>query len=121
MTDTVLGANTQVKGTLRSRGNVHLGDIFEGEILSGGAVRVARSATLDGDLFADTAVVAGLVRGNIIARTIRLLETGKVIGNLRSEKLITTDGAQIQGAITLEDSLDPMAVADQREAGGEST
>ncbi len=108
---TVLAANTRFVGDLRSEGHVHLEDTFEGNIAARGRVSLGRQATLEGNLVADQAVVAGLVRGDVTARTIRVLETGRVLGNLRMEKLMTEEGAFIQGVITLEDSLDAVRPA----------
>jgi len=42
----------------------------------------------------------------VTARRITVLGTGRILGNLRMEKLMTEDGAFIQGVITLEKSLE---------------
>ena len=116
-THTILAANTHFTGTLKAQGNVHLEDIFTGDISARGRVTVGKNATLDGSLICAEVVIAGLVRGNVAARTVSVLSTGRVLGDLRIEKLLTEEGAYLQGLITLEEDLDPSAV--EAEAGSD--
>ena len=103
---TVLGPNTEFTGTLKTREDVRLEDIFTGTIIARGQVEVGRNATLDGNLYCETANIAGLIRGNIAASTISVTDTGRVLGDLQSEKLITEDEAFIEGTITLLEAFD---------------
>ncbi len=113
---TILGANTRIVGSLKSEGHVHLEDTFEGNIAAGGRVSLGGEATLDGNLICERAIVAGLVKGDVTARTISVLGTGRVLGNLRMEKLLTEEGAFIQGTITLEESLLAARPAETKQA-----
>ncbi len=103
---TVLGPSTEFTGTLKSQGDVRLEDIFTGTIFARGQVEIGPNATLDGDLYCETVTVAGLVRGNLAANTISITDTGRVLGDLQSEKLITEDEAFIEGTITLLEAFD---------------
>ncbi len=107
---TVLGPNTEFKGALKSQGDVRLEDIFTGTIIARGQVEIGQNATLDGDLYCEAVTVAGLVRGNLSATTISITDTGRVLGNLQSEKLITEDEAFIEGTVTLLEAFDLKAV-----------
>ncbi len=113
-TQTVLGANTRFVGTLKSEGDVQIEDIFVGDITARGRVSLGKQASLNGDLICDQATIAGLVKGDVIARRITVLGTGRILGNLRMEKLMTEEGAFIQGLITLEKQLDPAEVVAER-------
>ncbi|MBN1119723.1 MAG: polymer-forming cytoskeletal protein [Anaerolineae bacterium] len=103
---TILGPNTEFTGTLKSQGDVRLEDIFTGTIIARGQVEIGQNATLDGDLYCEAVTVAGLVRGNLSATTISITDTGRVLGNLQSEKLITEDEAFIEGTVTLLETFD---------------
>jgi cytoskeletal protein CcmA (bactofilin family) len=105
----VLGTDTKFVGTLTSGGDVRLEDSFVGDIRAKGRVELGRGARLDGDLIGDKVVVGGLVKGNIIARQIVVLDTGRVLGDMRMEKLTTEEGAFLQGLIKLEDRVDTEA------------
>lgn len=106
VTTSILGANTHFVGTLHTEGNVEVADRFDGDITAKGYVKLGPEATLDGDLICERAVVAGLVKGDIIARSVKILGSGRVLGGLKMERLFTEEGAFIQGLITLEDKLD---------------
>jgi cytoskeletal protein CcmA (bactofilin family) len=105
-TRTILGTGARFVGRLHAQGDVAIEDIFEGEITSRGVVRVGQHGTLDGSLVCREAVIAGLVRGNVTARAISITATGRILGDLQAEKLLTEEGTAIQGMIRLEETLD---------------
>ncbi len=113
---TILGARTHFVGTLTSEGNVHVEDTFKGDIQARGSISLGKGASIDGNLVCDRAIVGGLVKGDITARTILVLSSGRVLGDLRMEKLMTEDGAFIQGVITLEESLSAQKAPDEKPA-----
>lgn len=104
---TVIGLKTRITGTLKTEGDVTLADIFEGDITARGEVRVGVNATLDGNLCCQSAVVAGLVRGDVRAKVINITGTGRILGNLHAERLLTEDGSFIEGTITLDYEVHP--------------
>lgn len=104
---TVLGANTHFEGTLKSKNSVRLEGNFTGDISARGSVQIGESATLKGNLVGNQVVVAGIVHGDITAKKISVLRTGRVWGDLRLESLMTEEGGFIQGIITMEESLNP--------------
>lgn len=106
---TVLGTGTRFVGTLTSEGNVRLESAFIGDIRARGIVDLGRSARLDGDLIGERVTIGGLVKGDITARQIVVLNTGRVLGDLRMEKLTTEEGSFLQGVIKLENRVDTEA------------
>ena len=110
----ILGANTRFVGTLKSEGDVQVEDIFVGDIQARGRVSLGKQASLDGDLLCEQAIIAGLVKGDVTARRITVLGTGRILGDLRMEKLMTEEGAFIQGVITLEKELEIGEVMQER-------
>lgn len=104
--ETVIGAGTQVVGALRSEGDVRLYDVFSGDVAALGTVTVSAKARLEGNLTCSSAVVAGLVSGNVTARLVTLLSGGRILGDVRTERLATDEGAAVEGVITLEETID---------------
>jgi cytoskeletal protein CcmA (bactofilin family) len=92
--ESVLGANTHVEGTL------------EGDVTIQGKVIIGERGTLEGDLIGEAVSVSGVVRGDITARKTAILRTGRVWGNLRQEALMTEEGGFIQGLVTMEENID---------------
>jgi cytoskeletal protein CcmA (bactofilin family) len=104
---TILAMKTRITGSLKTEGDVTLADIFEGDITARGEVRVGRNATLDGDLSCQSAFIAGLVRGDVTAKVINITGTGRVLGSLHTERLLTEEGSFIEGTVTLDYEVKP--------------
>ena len=105
-TESILGANTLFEGTLKNAGDVRLDGDFVGDIAAQGKVTIGEQGKLEGNLVGEVAAVAGIVRGDITARKVSILRTGRVWGNLRLETLMTEEGGFIQGLVTMEEELD---------------
>jgi cytoskeletal protein CcmA (bactofilin family) len=104
--ETVLGINTHFEGDLKSEGNVRVDGAFIGDITARGRVLIGEVASVEGDIVGEAVAIGGLVRGDIVARKISVLRTGRVWGDLVSEALATEEGAFIQGQITMEERVD---------------
>jgi cytoskeletal protein CcmA (bactofilin family) len=121
VSETVLGINTHFEGDLKSEGNVRVDGAFIGDITARGRVLIGEVASVEGDIIGEAVAIGGLVRGDIVARKISVLRTGRVWGDLVSEALATEEGAFIQGQITMEEHVDiagrlpPSAEADELE------
>src|SRR5215470_16772177 len=99
--ETVLGANSTMKGELKSQANVRLDGTFEGSLQIDGNVLVGETAKITADINAKNISVAGAVRGNINGNKIQLLRTGRVWGDILATALTTEEGAFIDGKITM--------------------
>lgn len=100
--ETVLGANTTVKGELRSKTNVRIDGNFEGSLEIDGNIFVGETARIVADIQSRNEVkVAGAVRGNINGRKVHLSRTGRVWGDISTGSLTADDGAYIEGKITM--------------------
>ena len=106
MIDTVLGTGAHLKGNLKTEGNVRIHGTFVGDITAQGKVAIGENGKLEGDLTSEAVDVGGQVHGNILARKVAVVRTGRIWGDLRLEKLVTEEGAFIQGVVTMEDKID---------------
>ncbi|MCC7448374.1 MAG: polymer-forming cytoskeletal protein [Anaerolineae bacterium] len=99
--ETVLGANSTLKGEFRSQANVRIDGTFEGKLEIDGNVLVGETARITADIHAKNISVAGAVRGNISGNKIQLLRTGRVWGDISATAITTEEGAFIDGKITM--------------------
>jgi cytoskeletal protein CcmA (bactofilin family) len=104
-TETVLGIGSAFEGTLKCEGNVRLDGYFKGNISARGKVTLGERGKLEGDLLCESAAVAGVLRGDITARKVSILRTGRIWGNLQIETLVTEEGGFIQGLITMQETV----------------
>jgi len=104
-TETVLGVGSAFEGTLKCEGNVRLDGYFKGNISARGKVTLGERGKLEGDLLCESAAVAGVLRGDITARKVSILRTGRIWANLQIETLVTEEGGFIQGLITMQETV----------------
>ncbi len=99
--ETVLGANSTLKGEFVSQANVRLDGVFEGTLQIEGNVLVGETARVTADIHAKNISIAGAVRGNVSGNKIQLLRTGRVWGDISATAITTEEGAFIDGKITM--------------------
>jgi cytoskeletal protein CcmA (bactofilin family) len=99
--ETVLGANSTLRGELRSQANVRLDGTFEGTLEIEGNVLVGETGKVTADINARNVVIAGAVRGNVSGNKVQLLKTSRVWGDISAAAITTEEGAFIDGKITM--------------------
>jgi cytoskeletal protein CcmA (bactofilin family) len=99
--ETVLGANSTLRGDLKSQANVRLDGTFEGNLEIEGNVLVGETGKVTADIHARNVVIAGAVRGNVSGNKVQLLRTSRVWGDISASAITTEEGAFIDGKITM--------------------
>ena len=99
----VVSANSNWNGVLRTEGSINVHGRAEGELHAASDVFVAEGAEVDAHIYADNVVVAGTVRGKVEARSrLELLAQGNVSGDVKAARLIVHEGAQLAGQLKME-------------------
>ncbi len=105
--DSVLGPGLNWHGSLSGTGGVRIEGAFEGEIALRGLVVVGESGRVTCEhLRAHTLIVAGTLKGDIVAKRVEIAPTGRVWGDVVAESFSTQEGAFLRGKITMEEQLD---------------
>ena len=99
--ETVLGANSTLRGDLKSQANIRLDGTFEGNLEIEGNVLVGETGKITADINAKNVVIAGAVRGNVNGNKVQLLRTSRVWGDISAAAITTEEGAFIDGKITM--------------------
>lgn len=104
---TVIGAGISLKGSLGGSGGVRIEGAFDGEINLRGLLVVGESGRVTCErLRAVTVIVAGAVRGDILAEKLEIRKTGRVWGNVVVAAFATEEGAFLRGQIRMEEKVD---------------
>jgi cytoskeletal protein CcmA (bactofilin family) len=112
----VLGPGINWQGNLRGSGGVRIEGTFEGEIQIRGLVVVGETGRVTCEnLQANTVVVAGAVRGNILAEKLEIRSTGRVWGDVTVVAFATEEGAFLRGSVRMEEKVE---IKIQEEDGG---
>lgn len=105
--DSILGANISWQGSLTGGGGIRIEGAFDGDIALDGLVVVGPTGRVTcRQLKAQTVVVAGSVKGDIVASKVEILKSGRVWGDVTTVAFSTEEGAFLRGAITMEDEID---------------
>ncbi len=97
-TDTVIGSNVELKGSLRNHGAIHIHGTIMGDVHSDGLVVVGETAIISGPITAKQVDVSGQVNGSISAEEqIELQPKSLVRGDLTCNRLSIKPGAVFVG------------------------
>jgi len=103
----VIGPGINWKGDLKGKGGVRIEGTLEGDISMRGLVVIGESGRVTCEqIKADTLVVAGIVKANILATRLEIRATGRIWGDVVTTSFSTEDGAFLRGQIRMEDQID---------------
>lgn len=103
--ETIVGSSMRIEGELKSAGNIRIDGIVAGKIQTAGDLLVGKEASVDADLMAQNAMIAGIVKGNVsVKNSLLILETGKLIGNISCTSLSIREGAYFAGNCRMQES-----------------
>jgi cytoskeletal protein CcmA (bactofilin family) len=105
--DSILGGGIAWLGTLSGSGGVRIDGAFDGEIALRGLVVIGESGRVTcREIRATTVVVAGSLKGDILAQRVEITRSGRVWGDVTTTSFSTEEGAFLRGQIRMEDKLD---------------
>lgn len=97
--ETIVGRDTQFKGTITAGGTVRIDGQVEGEVAAKGDIVIGETGTVKASLQARNATIAGTVHGNSdVTDKLELTPTAKVYGDIKTGILIIGEGAVFKGA-----------------------
>ncbi|HLA98081.1 MAG TPA: polymer-forming cytoskeletal protein [Anaerolineales bacterium] len=103
----VLGPGVVWKGNLSGSGGIRIEGAFEGDIDLRGLLVVGETGRVTcNQLRAKTVIVAGAVRGDILAEKVEVRSSGRVWGDVVTSAFATEEGAFLRGQIRMEEQID---------------
>jgi cytoskeletal protein CcmA (bactofilin family) len=103
----ILGPGINWVGDLTGSGGVRVEGTFEGKVSLRGLLVVGETGRITCEnVVATTVIVAGAVRGNIVAEKLEIRSTGRVWGDVKVVALATEEGSFLRGQIQMEDNID---------------
>lgn len=96
--DSIVGPGTRLTGQLDLTGMLRIDGQFNGVVHASDRVLIGRTGRTECTVHAGTVVVAGAMRGNIVAsELVELRSTATVVGTIRTPRLIVEDGGRFCG------------------------
>ena len=97
-TFSVLGADTAIRGDITASADLHIDGRVEGDIACAALVQ-GESSEIVGAVTAETARLAGRVRGTITARELVILKSARIEGDVHYDALTIEQGALVDGRL----------------------
>lgn len=123
----IIEINAQMKGDLvfSDPVNLRINGRYMGKLETRGTLTIGQEAIIEANIVGDNIVIAGRIKGNVMARKMLvLMPTAHVAGDISSPKLNIVEGAVFQGHcqmiddfLTVEDvaqylEIEPQAIVD---------
>ncbi len=94
----IIGADVEIIGTIKSTGSIRLDGKLEGELLCGGNAILGKEAEIKGNITATSVSIEGKINGNILAKDkIEMKATATVNGDIKARRLSVEDGVTFVG------------------------
>ncbi len=96
--ETIIANGVKVEGDFASPGNVRIEGIVKGKVKAEGSLLVTETASIEADVEASSATVAGALHGDIkIGDKLEIMATARIYGNVSCRNLSVESGALISG------------------------
>jgi cytoskeletal protein CcmA (bactofilin family) len=95
---TIIDAQADIEGTLKGKDAQVLGK-FRGQIELTGRLVMGEGSRVDARVVADAVEVAGEFKGELKARSLSVMERGRVEGSVDTQRLAMRDGALLNGSV----------------------
>jgi cytoskeletal protein CcmA (bactofilin family) len=113
--------DVKIKGTLEFSESLFLDCQFEGDIISDGKLTIGEHANVQGQIQADSVIIFGNIRGDIVVTdSCKIKSTATLIGDTKAQKLEISEGAIIQGCVTVPFHKEEVVVSVPEEIGPEN-
>ena len=94
----IIGADVEIIGMIKSTGSIRLDGKLEGELLCGGNAILGKEAEIKGNITATSVSIEGKINGNILAKDkIEMKATATVNGDIKARRLSVEDGVTFVG------------------------
>lgn len=98
----IIGQGTRITGDLISNGDFRVDGAIEGQVKVGQRLVIGGSGKILGNIEADTATVAGHIKGNItVKQVLELKPSARIDGDIIANKMVIESGAQFNGRCTM--------------------
>lgn len=105
--NTLIGSGSFVKGDMHVNGFIRIDGDIDGNLETDGAVIISEKSRIRGNISAKSAIVGGIVLGDIVAKEgVKLLSSSAVVGDIVSRRVQIEDDVILHGhCISIEDEI----------------
>ncbi len=104
----IIEISAQMQGDLSFKDpvNLRINGKFTGRLDCYGMLTIAQTASVEANIIADNIVIAGKIKGNVVARKMLvLMPTAVLLGDVSAPKLNIVEGALFQGRCQMQEDF----------------
>lgn len=109
-TFSVIGSDVTIKGDITASADLHVDGTIEGDLTCASIVQ-GEGSEIKGAVIAQSARLAGTVKGSIKARELVVLQTARIEGDVHYDALTIEQGAQVEGQFSHASTAQPTSKA----------
>ncbi len=113
---TIIGTDSTFIGILRGNDNIVVLGRIEGDCDLNGTLLLEEPGHFEGNIVAENVIIAGQVRGNVMARSkLEIASSARIIGDVSGEVIAIAEGASIDGQMRTAGSQPVSRFTEKRE------
>jgi len=98
--ESLVAKGLTIEGKIEGTGDVRIAGRFKGTVNVKGEFRIEPGASIEGEVSADSVLVAGEVSGKVVAASrVELKESGSMIGDVKAGSLTVAAGSKMRGNV----------------------
>ncbi len=96
--ESILAAGLTIEGKIEGSGNFRVVGRFKGTVKVNGELTIEPGAYIEGEITAESVLVAGDVRGQIAAASrVEFKDSGTLIGDVKAPSVVVSAGSKVRG------------------------
>jgi cytoskeletal protein CcmA (bactofilin family) len=96
--ESILAAGLTIEGKIEGSGNFRVVGRFKGTVKVNGELTIEPGAFIEGEIRAESVLVAGDVRGQIAAASrVEFKDSGSLIGDVKANSVVVSAGSKVRG------------------------
>ncbi|MGL1904256.1 MAG: polymer-forming cytoskeletal protein [Fibrobacterales bacterium] len=117
---TILSSQTEITGELIVKNDIRVAGKIKGKLQIAGNLVVEPTGQIEADVTVDTAIIAGVVEGDVVAKEKVVLEANsKLFGNITTKELVIVEGALFRGNCSMDTKGDKSSVKNIKKENNE--
>jgi cytoskeletal protein CcmA (bactofilin family) len=93
-----IGAEVTITGNIGGSGNLHVDGRVDGDVRCASLI-LGGDGTVNGNVIADEAKIAGTVNGTVSAKTLTIEASARITGDLSYDAVSIESGAMVEGRV----------------------
>jgi cytoskeletal protein CcmA (bactofilin family) len=103
---TILGEDFECDGNIKNKSNTRIEGKVNGDVVVKKGVILGEKGIINGNLETETAIIFGLVKGNVKVKHLEIKQTGSIHGDVKTENLVVELGGKYNGKLDMQNIND---------------